>query len=80
MMEPREAERSMPPNYLVGKTVSIFGYSSEGLVQAQILSSQGVRVVVSVREGYPICLWEEAGFHHVSMWEAVEVSDVFQVW
>ncbi|WDL97738.1 hypothetical protein [Alicyclobacillus sp. ALC3] len=77
---PVEIKRTVPPGYLVGKTVAILGYSSEALDQAKALRNHGVRVVVSVREGCPTRVWEDAGFQTISLWEAVEISDVFQVW
>lgn len=69
-------------SYLTGKTVAIFGTGIEGLEQAKRLRNNGIRVLVSLREGVksPTSVWTDEGFDIVSIYEAVDQSQVVQVW
>jgi ketol-acid reductoisomerase len=67
--------------YLKGKTIGIFGYSTDSRDEAIFLLKNGVNVVVGLR---PVDdEWEKAeaaGFTVRSLEEAVEMCDVIQVW
>ncbi|KIL37362.1 hypothetical protein SD71_01420 [Cohnella kolymensis] len=69
-------------SYLKGKTVAIFGTGIEGLEQAKRLRNNGIPVLVSLREGVksPTTMWTDEGFEIVSIYEAVDKSQVVQVW
>jgi len=63
-----------------GKVVAIFGFEQEGLAQAVALRDKGVKVVVSLRQGSSDTDWREAGFDIISIYEAADQADIFQVW
>ncbi|MDF2684461.1 MAG: ilvC [Brevibacillus sp.] len=68
------------PAYLRGKVVAIFAYEDLGLEQAQRLREQGIQVIVTLRQGSSLGRWMEEGFCLVSLWDAADQADVFQVW
>jgi ketol-acid reductoisomerase len=74
--------QNMDYSHLKGKTVAIFGTGIEGLEQAKRLRHNGIRVLVSLREGIatPTTMWNDEGFEIVSIYDAVDQSQVVQVW
>jgi len=68
------------PDYIRGRVVAICGYQYEGLAQARWLRENGVEVIVALREGFSQEMWEREGFEIVSIFEAADRADIFQVW
>lgn len=79
MSEGKEYNKEVP-TYLRGKVVAIFGYEDLGLEQAHQLRQKGIEVIVTLREGSSLGRWAQEGFSIVSLWEAADQADVFQVW
>ncbi|MED1796692.1 hypothetical protein [Brevibacillus nitrificans] len=79
MSEDKELMEAAPA-YLRGKVVAIFAYENLGLEQAQRLRGQGIEVIVTLRQGSSVGRWLEEGFSLVSLWDAADQADVFQVW
>jgi ketol-acid reductoisomerase len=67
-------------SHLIGKTVAVLGHDNQGAEHAQKLRECGIRVVVALREGTNWEGWREDGFEVVTVWEAVDIADVIQVW
>jgi ketol-acid reductoisomerase len=66
---------------LIGKTVGILGYTDDGMHFAKALRSEGINVVIGLRE--IDSMWPQAekdGFRVLNLWNAVGVSDIIQVW
>lgn len=68
------------PSYMEGKVVAIFGFEHEGLNQALMLRNNGVKVVVALRQGSSDHAWKDAGFNIISIYDAADEADIFQVW
>lgn len=68
------------PSYMRGKIVAIFGYDDEGFEQARVLRDNGIQVIVSLRQGSSSDRWVEAGFPIISIWDAADQAEIFQVW
>ncbi|MDF2682240.1 MAG: ketol-acid reductoisomerase [Brevibacillus sp.] len=68
------------PAYMQGKIVAIFGYCEEGFEQARVLRGSGIQVIVALRQGSSSDIWVEAGFPIVSIWDAADQAEIFQVW
>ncbi|MCP3740310.1 ketol-acid reductoisomerase [Rossellomorea sp. BNER] len=64
---------------LLGRTVVIVGYGSQGRAQAKNLRDSGVQVVVGVRQGKSFQQAKTDGFRVMSVEEAVQFADVVQV-
>lgn len=70
----RDQDASLDP--LVGKTIAVIGYGSQGRAQALNLRDSGLDVIIGLRRGRS---WEEAereGFRVYSVADAVRRSDV----
>jgi ketol-acid reductoisomerase len=66
---------------LIGKTVGILGYTEDGMKFAKTLRSEGINVVIGLRE--IDSMWPQAekdGFQVLNLWNAVSISDIIQVW
>jgi ketol-acid reductoisomerase len=64
-----------------GKTVAILGWDHGGQQRADFLRNHGIQVVIGLRIGDPF--WDQAannGFTVLPVWEAVEQSQIAQVW
>jgi ketol-acid reductoisomerase len=73
-------EKDAPTEPLVGKTIAVIGYGSQGHAQAQNLRDSGLKVVVGQRPGSPNHdLAVEHGFKPVSASEAAAQADVIQL-
>jgi ketol-acid reductoisomerase len=73
----RDQDASLDP--LVGKTIAVIGYGSQGRAQALNLRDSGLDVIIGLRRGRS---WEEAereGFRVYSVADAVKRSDVILV-
>lgn len=73
-------EKDCDPKALMGKTVAIIGYGSQGHAQAQNLRDSGFKVIVSDLEGsdnYKLAV--EHGFEPVSAKEAAKEADIIQI-
>lgn len=68
------------PTYMLGKIVAIFPYCKEGFEQARVLRDNGIQIIVSLRHGSSSDIWVEAGFPIVSIWDAADQAEIFQVW
>ncbi|MDZ5472305.1 ketol-acid reductoisomerase [Bacillus sp. 31A1R] len=64
---------------LMGKTVAVVGYGSQGHAQAKNLRDSGVKVVVGVRQGKSFQQAEQDGFQVMSVEKVVQTADVVQV-
>src|SRR5438874_2172517 len=72
-----EKDADMAP--LMGKTLAVFGYGSQGSAQAQNLRDSGVKVIIGLREGGDS--WNKAkedGFEVYSFAEAAQKADMIQ--
>jgi ketol-acid reductoisomerase len=66
---------------MMGKTVGILGYNEDGMTYAKMLRSQGIHVVIGLRE--IDSMWPQAekdGFQVLNLWNAASISDYIQVW
>jgi ketol-acid reductoisomerase len=66
---------------MIGKTIAILGYSEEGAEYAKSLRVEGIEVVIGLRE--IDSMWPQAekdGFRVLNLWNAVQASDIIQVW
>lgn len=73
----RDQDASLDP--LVGKTIAVIGYGSQGRAQALNLRDSGLDVIIGLRRGRS---WEEAereGFRVYSVADAVRRSDVILI-
>src|SRR4051812_17372380 len=70
-------EKDAPMDALVGKTVAIIGFGSQGHAHAQNLRDSGVRVIVANRrDSSNGRLAIEKGFDPISVDEAVKAADL----
>jgi ketol-acid reductoisomerase len=73
-------EKDAPMDALVGKTVAVIGFGSQGHAHAQNLRESGVKVVVANRKESPNGrLAVEKGFDPMSVEDAVKVGDLIIV-
>ncbi|WP_047151892.1 hypothetical protein [Aneurinibacillus tyrosinisolvens] len=69
------------PDYLLGKKITILGYSVEGQAYAQFLMENQIQVVIGLRPADDLWSVAERDGHEVrTLWEAVEEADIIQVW
>ncbi len=73
-------EQDAPLEPLVGKTVAIIGYGSQGHAHAQNLRDSGCNVVIGQRAGGENWqLAKEHGFEPMSAGDAAKIADVVQI-
>lgn len=80
MAENLETPQEVDLSYFQGKTIAILGYEHNGHDHARKLRDSGIRVVVALRHDSSPALWQQTGFHVVSLWEAIDEADVVQIW
>lgn len=73
-------EKDVKYDALVGKTVSVIGYGSQGRAQSRNLKDSGVNVVVGLREGGSSWnLAKSEGMNVVTIEEAASIGDIIQI-
>jgi ketol-acid reductoisomerase len=69
------------PEYMKDKKIAILGYNTDGEMFARLLRENNIEVYIGLR---PIDdMWSKAeqdGFSVLSLWDAVKVADIIQVW